>query len=59
MSANQKKFYEISMGIITEVKFVHAQYYIQFLLVDNMSHEEIIGTDELFKKEVIIDYEEY
>lgn len=56
VSANNKKLYEVSMGIIAKVKLQDIEYPMQFLLVNNMSHEAIIGTDELNKNGVIIDY---
>lgn len=50
VSANQRKIYEASTCIIAKV---NTAYYIQFLLVDNMTYDAILGTDELYKHEVI------
>lgn len=46
-----KKLYEISKGIIEKIKFEDNEYHMEFLIVENMSHDAIIGTDELDKME--------
>lgn len=56
VGANQRKLYDVSRGIIGKIKFKEKEYHMQFLIVDNMSHDAIIGTDELDKNGIIIDY---
>lgn len=56
VGANKKKLYEVSKGISAKITFNKKECHMQFLIVDQMSHDAVIGTNELDKNAVIIDY---
>lgn len=56
IGANNKLLYQVNKGIIGKVFFKNIGYKMQFLLVKNLSYDAILGTDELDRKGIIIDY---
>lgn len=58
LGANNEKLYEVSKRICGIIKFYNTENTIQLSLIKNLLQNDIIGTDELDRHGVIIEYEQ-
>lgn len=56
MGANQKKLNEVYKVLIEVIRLGYIEIDDELLVVDNIKHDMVLGTDELIKKCIIIDY---
>lgn len=55
-NANNKKIFEVTKSLTGNIIFKKMQYNIQLLFIKNLDHEIVLGTDELDRYGVLIDY---
>lgn len=56
VGANKKKLCEVNKGIIGKIVFIEKEYLINFVIVDNINYDIVLGNDELDRQGILIDY---
>lgn len=58
INAKGRKICDINTSVAAEIKFDKEEMGTQLLVIENLNYEVIIGTDELHRNKVVIDYQE-